>query len=150
MQSVRLEYQQYNPDFADFLLSIPILFEALGTEIWGLIQERIVVVVEAKNVKYCHIIAQLIDNLLEKVHEIPYNDIPNIILKLLELKNLIVDNCLIDAMPIICKYLETSQIVDIFTKILTNIKSYENQLKLLKLVKMFNMHVMNAIDVSTI
>lgn len=51
LQSVRLEYQQYNPDFADFLLSIPILFEAMGTEVWGLIQERILAVVDAKNVK---------------------------------------------------------------------------------------------------
>lgn len=38
-------------EFADFLHSIPILFEALGTEVWGLIQERIVSVVEAKNAK---------------------------------------------------------------------------------------------------
>lgn len=51
MQSVRMEYTTYNTEFADFLHSIPILFEAMGTEVWGLIQERIVAVVEAKNAK---------------------------------------------------------------------------------------------------
>jgi hypothetical protein len=61
--------------------------------------------------------------LLEKVHEIPFNDVSNIILKLIDLKNIIVDNCLIDSITIICKYLETSQIVDIFVKLLSNVKA---------------------------
>jgi len=48
---VRIDYTIYNPDFADFLLSIPILFEALGPEVWGLIQERMVALVDARNGK---------------------------------------------------------------------------------------------------